>query len=151
MPLLSAIASLAVMPSGPLVPAWIALPLAGVVVLILGAHMHAMARSEMPASRRRIRTATGWVMLITTPLTGYAFGVTSPSDPRGFLLVWLTVAGLLAIIIFLACIDILNSRRLERSEAKELARQMKEIQDRVRDQARAAGAGKTLPDGDYGS
>lgn len=147
----SATLVLAIMPSGPLVPAWIALPLAGLVVLVLAAHMQAMARAEMPASRRRIRTATGWLMLVTTPLTGYAFGVASTADPRGFVLVWLTVAGLLAIIILLACLDILNSRRLERREGRALAAQLKEIQERLLEEARAAEERKAAPDGDYRS
>lgn len=145
----SAIMVLGIMPSGPLVPAWIALPLAGLVVLILAAHMQAMARADMPASRRRIRTATGWLMLITTPLTGYAFGVASAADPRGFVLIWLTVAGLLAIIILLACLDILNSRRLERREGRALAQQLKEIQERLLEESRTAGQRKASPDGDY--
>jgi hypothetical protein len=128
------------MPQGPLVPPWIALPVAGLVVLIIAVHMHAMARSDMPASRRRIRTATGWIMLLTAPLTGYAFGVAAPSDPRAFVLVWLSVAGLLGIIIILACIDILNSGRLRRARLEEISRQMQQLQARLRDEP-ASGKG----------
>lgn len=141
--------SLAMMPQGPLVPAWLSLPLAGLVVLIIATHMHALARSSIAPSRKRIRTATGWLMLVTAPLTGYAFGVASPADPRGFVLVWLTVAGLLGIIILLACIDILNSGRLRRARMQEMTRQMREVQTHMQEEARAATGRKAAEGGDY--
>lgn len=132
--------TLAMMPEGPLVPPWLSLPLAGLVVLIIATHMHALARSTTEPVRKRIRTATGWLMLITAPLTGYAFGVVSPADPRGFVLTWLAVAGMLGIIIILACLDILNSGRLRRARLAEIAKQMQELQARMQRESRAAAA-----------
>ena len=43
--------------STPLAPAWLVLPMAAVVMLLLAGHCQAIQRVPMPDSRKRIRTA----------------------------------------------------------------------------------------------
>ncbi len=120
----------------PLVPAWVAVPLGALTLIMLAAHMRALAVADMPESRRRIRTANGWVMLLATPVTAYAFGVATPADPRLFLLSWLAVAGLLAIVLLLAAIDIMNTGRLSLDARQELRRDLHDLgRDLGRDRA----------------
>lgn len=123
----SVMPSLAAAPSGPLISAWVAMPVGAVVVVLLAVHMRALAVAEMPESRRRIRTANGWMMLLATPVTAYAFGLASPSDPRVFLLSWLAVAGLLAIVLFLAGIDILNTGRISLDDRQNLRQDLRDL------------------------
>jgi len=126
-------------PSGPLVSAWVAMPAGALVIVLLAAHMRALSVAAMPESRRRIRTANGWVMLLATPVTAYAFGMATPADPRVFILSWLAVAGLLAIVLLLAGIDIVNTGRLNVGERRQM-------RDRLRGVAR--GGVPEAPDGD---
>lgn len=113
-------------PQGPLVSAWLAMPVAGVVLALLALHMRSLAGAPMPESRRRIRTANGWIMLLATPVTAYAFGVASPENPRVFILAWLAVAGLLAIVLLLAGIDIVNTGRITMVARRELRRELRD-------------------------
>lgn len=127
--------------STPMVSTWIAVPVAAFAVVVIAAHMALMARSEMPASRRRIRTATGWLMLMTCPLAAFAFGIATPGRPTEFLLAFMGLAGLLCIIILLAAIDLANTRRLVRQNRDELMQQW----SRYQREARSASSGSDGP------
>lgn len=105
---------------GTLAPAWLVLPMAVVALVAVGGHMRAVARSTMPASRKRIRTANGWLMLLLIPLLAYGFGLATPADKGVFVLVWLAAIALLWMVVMLAAIDILNSWRLGRRERESL-------------------------------
>lgn len=107
-----------------IVPAWLALPLAAVLLFVLAVHLHALARSAMPASRKRIRIVNGLLMMLATPAAAYAFGVASTEDQRRFVLAWVLVGGLLLMVIFLALLDILNTSRLHLRERAELRRDL---------------------------
>ncbi len=117
--------------TGPLVSPWLVIPLCGIVVAILTAYMSMIRSAEMPASRRRIRIANTWVMLLTTPVLAYAFGIVTAAERRPFVLAWATAVGLLGIIIMLALLDILNNHRLARRDQAELRRQLRELRASV--------------------
>lgn len=119
-------------PQGPLVSAWLAMPVAGFVLALLALHMRSLAAAPMPESRRRIRIANGWIMLFATPVTAYAFGMATPDNPRGFVLAWLAVAGLLGIVLLLAGIDIVNTGRISAAARRQLQRELRDhLQGRV--------------------
>lgn len=119
---------------GPFAPAWLVVPLCALAMLATAAHVLAIQRASMPASRRRIRTVTGLVMLTAAPLLGVALCGVDMSDRRRFLLLWTAVMGLLVMAIALACLDVVNNlrlaviekRQIEREAREELARRMKE-------------------------
>jgi protein-S-isoprenylcysteine O-methyltransferase Ste14 len=106
-----------------LAPWWAVLPLALLTLLVLAGHVLSLARIEMPASRRRIRTANGLVMMLTVPLGAYAVGIADPrQDQRSFVLAWMMVAGLLLVVLLVAGLDIVNTWRLHRREHRDLVR-----------------------------
>lgn len=136
--------------SGPIAPPWLVFPLAGIAMVITAGYLIALreAPSDMIAPRQaRIRTATGWLTLITLPLTAYGFGVTTTADPKTFMLVWVTVTALLAFIFLLASIDLLSlaaERRRLVNEHRESLRQA-----RVRSVRLASGAPVPVSDVSY--
>ncbi|MFO0861525.1 MAG: hypothetical protein U0570_13300 [Phycisphaerales bacterium] len=106
--------------SVPLLPAWIVLPVATVVLMVVAVHLLVLLRSEMPASRRRIRTVNGWLMLFLVPIAACAFGIVTPQNPRTFVLVWIAVVSLLLLMVLLAVLDMANTTRLYSRERREL-------------------------------
>lgn len=104
----------------PLLPAWVVLPVAVVVLLVVAVHLLVISNAPMPESRRRIRLASGWVMLLLVPFGAAAFGVVTPSDPRTFVLVWLLVIFMLVMLIVLATLDVFNTGRLYRREKRSI-------------------------------
>lgn len=118
-------AALGAVAPGPLVSPWLAVPVGAVVIVILTVHMRSQAYADMPESRRRIRTVNDWLMLLATPVTVYAFSLATPADPRAFLLAWLSVAGLLVIILLVAGLDILNTGRINLGDRRELRGQLR--------------------------
>lgn len=106
--------------TSPLLPSWVVLPVAVVLLLIVAVHLLVVLHAPMPASRRRIRLANGWIMLLLVPLGAAAFGVVTPSDPRTFVLVWSLVIFMLVMLIVLATIDIVNTGMIYRRERGNL-------------------------------
>lgn len=109
----------------PLLPAWVVLPVATVMLLVVAVHLMLLLRSAMPASRRRIRTINGWLMLFLVPIAAAAFGIVTPANPTRFVFVWLVVIAMLVLLIALAMLDMLNTSRLYRREQDELADQFR--------------------------
>lgn len=116
----------------PILPPVLILPLAAVAMLVTCAHLVWMQRTPMPPTRRRIRTVTGVLSLFTITLTAIGFGVISPDQPRPFLLVWLTVIGLLGILVLLAAIDMANNVRLHAAERKHIRSQLTRLQGELK-------------------
>lgn len=104
----------------PLLPSWVVLPVAVVLLLVVAVHLLVVSHAPMPATRRRIRLANGWIMLLLVPLGAAAFGVVTPSDPRSFVFVWTLVICMLLMLIVLATIDIVNTGVLYRRERRSL-------------------------------
>jgi cytochrome bd-type quinol oxidase subunit 2 len=103
----------------PLLPLWFVVPLATVAMLVVAGHAIAMARAEMPQSRRRIRTANAAVALVLIPVLVIAFGWSSTARPALWALSWAASVWLLAMTVMLAALDSLNSLRLHRAELIE--------------------------------
>ncbi len=118
--------------SGSVIPWWIVLPVAGVVMMFVAAHIGATQQRTKPPSRRRIRVANGWVMLVTIPLLAAGFGVLNPhTQSRAFALVWVAAVALLAMTIGLALLDAANTLRLARAARRKSAGEaaLKAIED----------------------
>lgn len=112
----------------PILPVVVILPMAAMAMLVTCGHLVWMQRTPMPPTRRRIRTVTGVLSLFTITLTAIGFGVVNPADARPFLLVWLTVIGLLGILVLLAGIDMANNVRLHAAERKHIREQLARLQ-----------------------
>lgn len=114
---MSASVSLSVVPLG-LVSAWVAVPVAAALMFMIAGHVLALQRasSELPASRRRIRTANGLVMLVLAPLLAYALSNGPGTDqPRPMAALWLLILSMLVMVVGLAAMDVLNTVRLARA------------------------------------
>lgn len=107
-----------------LVSIWVSAPLAMITLVTVAAHLLAMRGAHMPESRRRIRTANGWLILITTPLLAIAFSVISPQNTRQFALIWAVAIVLVGFVILMAFIDIANNLRIARLQRRRLSRSM---------------------------
>ena len=122
---------------GPLAPAWVVLPLAGIALVATAAHILALReapRGALPESRRRIRIATGWVILVTIPLTAYAFGIAQPAKTGTYLMVWMAVMALLGAILLLAMLDAINTVRLHRLATRRLREQFRRVREAGHDE-----------------
>ena len=104
-------------PTDPLAPIWLVLPLALIALIVQAGYLIALKelhREYMPASRRRIRTASSWMSMFAIPLSAYGFGFASTNDATLFAIVWMVVIGLISGILMLAGLDAVNTLRLHR-------------------------------------
>lgn len=111
------------MGTGAIAPIWVVLPLAMIAMILQAGYLIALRElpsERMPASRRRIRMATGWLSMFAIPLAAYGFGIATPADPATFAIVWTLVIGLIAAILMLAVLDAVNTMRLHRRANREL-------------------------------
>jgi len=118
----------------PVVSPWIVFPLGAVALVCVAAHLVVLrecAPDAMPESRRRIRLASGWVMLTLVPALSWGFGLVSPGDAALFAALWSLNIVLLGLVVALAMLDALNTLRLAHKRRRELGR------DLARDIARA--------------
>lgn len=107
-----------------ILPAFIVLPLAALGVLVIAAHLTAMrADRDVPLSRRRLRTASGVVMLVTSVVLAYAFSFVPPDDPRRFTVAWSAAIMLLVVVLTLAGLDAFNNVRLARIQRRRIRRE----------------------------
>lgn len=108
--------------AGPILPAWLTVPLAGLTLLVLAVHVLLLHRSAIEPRRRRIRIANGLLMMVTTPLIAYGFSIATPSPQTAgnFVLAWTAIPALLFIIIMLGLFDVLNTLVVHRREFKKL-------------------------------
>lgn len=124
--------------AGPaLMPAWLVLPLAALLMLVVASHALALHRIEMPASRRRLRVASGAVILLLVPIMAYALCYVPPEDHRAFVLSWLVITALVGLIIVLAAVDILQGIGTARRDAAALRRTLETERARAAADARA--------------
>ncbi len=101
--------------SGVVVPIWATGPLALALMGAVMVHLLVLAPRVEPASRRRIRTVNGWVMLVAVPMVAAGFSVVSPTtQPAVWVLVWMVAIGLIVLAVLLAVIDAANTVRLHR-------------------------------------
>ncbi|HZW08352.1 MAG TPA: hypothetical protein VFF69_00475 [Phycisphaerales bacterium] len=131
-------------------PPAVVLPLACLAVLVIAAHLAALGgATAMPLSRRRIRTASGVVMLITSAVLAYSFAYAPVSDPRRFTMAWSASVMLLAVVLGLGGLDAINNVRLARLQGGRLRRAAGSLERRIVDSI-AAGPrpGKAGPGSD---
>jgi cytochrome bd-type quinol oxidase subunit 2 len=102
---------------------WLAGPVAVVAFIVVAVHLIMLRKAEMPASRRRIRLATGSLMIVTIPLVLYAFAIVTPGQERQFTLAWVGVVALILLVLVLAVLDLFNTWRLNNSERTRLRTQ----------------------------
>ncbi|MCC6678472.1 MAG: hypothetical protein IT436_15160 [Phycisphaerales bacterium] len=114
-----------ILAAGPLAPPWAVFPMALVTMIVIASHLSSLARADMPASRRRIRKANGWLMMFLVIALACAFGLSS--SPRMFVMLWMMVAGLTGLVLILAWMDAVNSLRLHRRDRVLLQRHMRSL------------------------
>lgn len=109
------------------------LPPAVATMWLMARHVLAIQHDAgMPASRRRIRTANGLLMIFVTALLSYALGImhsgptssASVAEVRTFVMVWGTIIGLLPMVIGLAMLDAVNNMRLHMATRRGLREQL---------------------------
>lgn len=108
---------------GPAVlPFWLVFPIALLTMVVVAGHLMALrsGRAHIPASRYRIRSVNGGMMITLVPMLAIAFSVVSPDAQRLFALMWMACIGMIGIVLLLAVIDACNNLRLARRDAMAL-------------------------------
>lgn len=108
----------------PLAPMWLVAPIAILAMLVVGGHVLLIDRSDQPATRKRIRTVNGLLMMFTIPLIAAAFAFIPPTNTRLFVMSWVLVVGLIVLVLMLAILDMGASFLMHRKERAELRRQV---------------------------
>jgi hypothetical protein len=124
---------------GTVLPAWVALGMTGIGMVLVASYVLAVQRDSVPISRRRLRTANGVVQMFLLGTIGFASGVVLEQDKSLFLTSWLLVMVLVTVVILLAVIDIANNIRLagrerqtqRRESAARLAADLRELRARA--------------------
>jgi cytochrome bd-type quinol oxidase subunit 2 len=107
-------------PAGALAPAAAVIPLACIAMFVLAGNVLALA-GTLPPLRRRLRTGTSLLMLLAVPIAAFALGWADPLlQPREFVIAWMLVVGLLALVMFLALADIAFTWAVHRAERSRL-------------------------------
>ncbi|MBX3357716.1 MAG: hypothetical protein KF745_04735 [Phycisphaeraceae bacterium] len=108
----------------PLLPALLVVPLACALMMAIAAHVLVLPKSDMPASRRRLRTTNGLVMMFVTALMGYALCVVTTSQPQVFVIVWTSIVFLLGVVVCLALLDVMNTWRIAAAARRRLRQEL---------------------------
>ncbi|MEO1716059.1 MAG: hypothetical protein AAFR76_03010, partial [Planctomycetota bacterium] len=88
--------------NGGVLPLWVLVPPAAIMMLVLAGYIQALRESDVPESRRKIRTASSLVMIVLQPLLVYLFGIGGAHQPRPFVFTAALVLGLVALLVILA-------------------------------------------------
>lgn len=96
-----------------ILPGWLVLPAAALTMLVVAVHVLATHAGDLPLRRKRLRIANGLLMMLLVALLAYALGVaavvheprTAPKEAREFVVVWLSIIGLVALVVTLAAAD----------------------------------------------
>jgi drug/metabolite transporter (DMT)-like permease len=117
------------MDTGPIAPSLFVLSLALVALVLQAGYLIAIKElgpDRMPPSRKRIRVATGWLIMFAIPLSAYGFGIAHPGDAGTFAIVWMAVIGMVTGIVILAVLDAVNTMRLHRKDGRAIRRELRE-------------------------
>ncbi len=106
----------------PIAPAWLTAPLGAIGLVVVGGHLLMLVHSSMDPRRRRLRLAMTGLLMLATPLMVYGASVTSPRDPRTFVLTWVLVAALMVMVLVLAMMDMAHTLVVQRAESRALRR-----------------------------
>ena len=130
---------------GTILSPWLVLPVAAVMMLVVAAHIGVTEQRTTPPSRRRIRIANGWVMLLAIPLLAIGFGVVATGNHRVFAMVWMAAIALVSFSVMLAFADMVNTLRIVRAERRRCAREAaRRLADELR-RARSTAAHEERP------
>lgn len=108
----------------PVAPAWLVLPLAVVALLVIATHWVMLGKAPMPATRKRIRSACGVLMMLSVPIFAYAFGIATTARPREFVLAWMLASSMLFLILMLAAADLIFTAYELRAERRRMREEM---------------------------
>jgi len=104
------------------------LPLGAIALVVIAGYLIALRAAPtsdaLPPSRRRIRTVSGWVSLITVALLAYGFGVATPANARVFMLVWIAGTAMVGVVLMLAFIDLADTYRIRRDTDRARRREL---------------------------
>jgi uncharacterized protein involved in response to NO len=109
---------------GPMAPRWAVITVSFLALLVIAIHILSLARTITHPSRKRIRIANGFLMMVGVVALAYAVGVASPDKPRQFTLAWTSVMSMMVLIVGMACLDALNNVRLNALERKAVRREL---------------------------
>lgn len=134
-----------------MVPAWVALPLAAMTMLIVAGHVRSVqASTVLGPRRRRVRMANGVLMMAVVALLAYALGVADtvdtplahPGKTKAFVIVWTVIVALLGIVVVAAIGDAWATARAGLRARREMRADLREaVVADVRSQAGARGRG----------
>lgn len=117
-----------------MLPAWLVLPICGVVLIVIAAHVLGLHMQHMPPGRRRIRTACGLLMMFVAALIAYALSIQQvpqggaggdPERGRAFVMLWTIIVGLLAMMVALAAADAVHTLLIALKERAALRQQLR--------------------------
>ena len=129
----------------PLIPAWVAIPLGSLTLIVLGGKLLMLGVVPMDERRRRIRIACTALLMFITALFTYGVGVATPSRPRMYVMVWVLIAALIMMVILLASLDLLHTARLHRLSVRELRQRIAQARAEALVEARGAPATQRPP------
>lgn len=95
-----------------MLPWWLVVPVTALVMIVIAGHLIVLQRADLPASRRRIRTATNLLALLGVPLFALGISISHQHAPDVFVLVWVAVMAIFGLVVVLALVDIANNMRL---------------------------------------
>ncbi len=125
--------------SGPVIPTIVCVPLGIIAMLTCAAHLLGPARRAVPASRRRIRQANGFIMLVVIPLLTIGFGIIDPHrHPNQWLFTWVAAISLLTMAIGLALLDVVNTMRLHRVARQHLHKTLSKARTQLHEHTQSA-------------
>lgn len=126
-------AGLAITLASTLLPGWVVIPIAGVVLVVTARHVLRVETSDLDSLRKRLRIANGLLMMLVATLMAYALGLapvvedakTHPGEAKAFVAVWMGILGLLAIVVVLAVADAIGTARAGVRMRRELRAEMR--------------------------
>ncbi|HMN40764.1 MAG TPA: hypothetical protein PKE29_07935 [Phycisphaerales bacterium] len=112
-------AGIAITAASTILPGWVVIPIAGVVLVVTARHVLRVETSGLDPVRRRVRIANGLLMMLVTTLLAYALGLapevkdaaSHPGEAKAFIAVWVGILGLLGVVVVLAVIDAVGTVR----------------------------------------
>lgn len=111
-----------------------------------------LGRPDVPVSRRRIRRASMFLMVISLPMFVRALSVLDPKvDPRQYVATWMLAMAVVGLVILTAALDAINNLRLHRQlheqEIRLAARELTRAAAHRRAGGITAGSGESASQG----
>ena len=117
--------------TGGVLPLWVLVPPAAIMMLVLAGYIQALRESDVPESRRKIRTASSLVMIVLQPLLVYLFGIGGAHQPRPFVFTAALVLGLVALLVILAIMDAINNTKIAAQQRAKYRTEFQKMRDEI--------------------